>query len=337
MDGSAADTDASVGERVASFVRRRGATLVAPDPVNRAMIRHWCAALGDCNPAYLDEDYARDCLGGEGVVPPAMMQVWTMPGFDVPPPESDAVTELYEYLDALGFTSIVATNSEQDYLAPVRYGDVIRSTKTITSISSVKTTALGRGVFVTTNVEFVKQTAEVVGRQLHRVLKFEPKPKAENEAADAAGSEREVRPAGAASQRPRPNVTPDTAFFFEAAKKRTLVVQKCLICGAIQHPPTAACSACGSLELGAQELLGRGTLFSFTVVHSPVVPPFVAPYVVVLVELEEGVRIVSELVGTLPVDVRIGLPLQVEFLDVDPDLTLPVFRVCEPPGHEASR
>ena len=320
-------TDATLQEQLAGFVGRKGATLVAPDPVNAAMIRHWCVALGDTNPVYTDPAAAAASVHGGIIAPPAMLQAWTMPGYRAAPPGPDAITELYALLDANGYSSIVATDSEQEYLRPLRLGDVIAATKTIVSISGEKKTGLGHGFFVTSMVDIVDAQGELVGRQLHRVLKF--KPPVKTVAAAGAGAV----PATPAARRPRPNVTQDTAFFFEGARRRELLIQECRACGALQHPPTAACARCGSYELGARAASGRATLFSYTVVHAPVVAPFKPGYIVALVELEEGTRLVSELVDIPRDEVRIGMPLQVDFVAVDADLTLPVFRRAPDADH----
>lgn len=284
-----------------AFIGLSGTPQHGRDTVNAAMIRHWCAAMGDTNPAYTGED---------PVAPPAMLQAWTMPEPGSPVDANDVVAELYDLLDSHGFTGIVATNSEQDYLLPVRINDRITSTKTITAISGAKDTALGRGHFITSTVEFVNQNGEAVGKQLHRVLKYRPP----------------VKVPSPLVARPRPNVTHDTVFFFEGAAQRKLLIQGCKSCGELHHPPTAACRDCGSLDLAPVEMSGRGKLFTFTVVHAPVTPPFVAPYPVILVELEEGPRVVSELHGVDLEDIRIGMDLEVDFLDLPPDFGLPIFR-----------
>ncbi|QHE84838.1 MaoC family dehydratase [Hydrogenophaga sp. BPS33] len=154
----------SLAEQLTGFVGRQGAAMVSPDPVNPAMIRHWCAALGDENPTYAET----------GTAPAAMLQVWTMPGWKPVSPGPDAVADLYACLDARGYTSIVATDSEQDYLRPLRHGETVTATKTIVSISDEKTTGLGRGFFITSHIDVVDARGDLVGRQLHRVLKFKP-------------------------------------------------------------------------------------------------------------------------------------------------------------------
>ena len=76
------------------------------------------------------------------------------------------------------------------------------------------------------------------------------------------------------------------------------------------------------------ESSGRGTIHSFVVAHHPPLPPFEYPHVVVLVELEEGTRLVSRLVGTAPDDVRIGMPVAVEIEKIDDEFAIHRFRVA---------
>ena len=126
--------------------------------------------------------------------------------------------------------------------------------------------------------------------------------------------------------RPRPVMTRDTSFFWEGAQKRHLLIQRCGACHTVRHPPTAACAECGKLEWDMIESSGVGEVYSYTVVHSPVVEPFQSPYVVALVALEEGVRLISEVIGSPPESLHIGMPVLLDWLECDEDLTLPVFR-----------
>ncbi|SCW33891.1 Uncharacterized OB-fold protein, contains Zn-ribbon domain [Sphingobium faniae] len=303
-----------LADQLEAFIGRSGHEKVAKDAVNPAMIRHWCVVLEDHNPAYLDDASARAAGQGGIVAPSAMMQAWTMPDYgDESAP--DAINELYALLDAQGYSAIVATNSEQDYFVPIRVGDTLRSVKTIEAISGEKKTGLGQGFFITSIIRFTNQDGVEVGRQLHRVLKFKPPVK---EAAEP------VVP------RPQPNLTQDIAFFFDMARQHKLAIQGCDACNHLQHPPTTACYMCGSLDLSPREMSGRGTLFTYTIVHAPVVAPFKPPYPVILVELEEGPRVVSELHGTGLADIRIGMPLEVDFLHCPDDLVLPIFRERKP-------
>lgn len=300
--------ETSITKKLAEFVGQQGMTMVSPDPVNAAMIRQWCEALGDTNPVYADK----------GIAPAAMLQVWTMPGWVPKATGPDAVAELYAYLDSQGYSSIVATNSEQDYFRPLKLGETIKATKTIASISDEKKTALGDGFFITTEIDIVDERGESVGRQLHRVLKF--KPPAKDRSTNAPASEQ------SGARRPRPNVTRDTAFYFEGASRHELLIQRCHDCQWLQHPPWPSCPKCGSFNLGHARMSGRGEVYSYTVVHAPVVPPFKPPYNVVLVRLEEGVNIISELRDVAREDIHIGMKVEVDFVDVDAGMVLPVFR-----------
>jgi uncharacterized OB-fold protein len=86
------------------------------------------------------------------------------------------------------------------------------------------------------------------------------------------------------------------------------------------------CPSCRSLAADALKASGRGIVYSYCKPHEPRLPGFDPGYVVALVELEEGPRLVTNLIGIDAVEVRIGLPVAVEFVAVDPDLTLPLFR-----------
>jgi uncharacterized OB-fold protein len=85
------------------------------------------------------------------------------------------------------------------------------------------------------------------------------------------------------------------------------------------------CPKCSSYEWDAVEASGRGTVYSYVVNHHPQVPAFDYPLPVGLIELEEGTRLVANLVGVEPGDVHVGMPVEVEWIEPDPDLTLPAF------------
>lgn len=128
--------------------------------------------------------------------------------------------------------------------------------------------------------------------------------------------------------RPLPEVTALTAPFWEAARERRLVVQRCSDCGAYRFPPERGCYACASRAYVWVPVSGRATLYSWTVAYPPLLPYFAAraPWPVAVVELAEGPRLVTNLVG-VPVEAyRVGLPLVVDFEDVAEDVTLVVFR-----------
>ncbi len=311
-------------DRLQAFVGKpAGAPQVAPDTVNSSMIRHWAEALGDTNPIYTDEHFAKWSVHGGIVAPPTMLQVWTMRGLRPPaPPGENAQSALMAILDEAGFTSIVATNCEQTYERYLKPGDVLTMTSVIESVSVEKKTGLGTGHFFTTLTTYCDQTGECVGRMMQRYLKFRPP-----DAKPAAGAVPK-KPA----RRPRPAISPDTAFFWEGAARGELLIQRCTACGTLRHPPRPMCGECGSLDWNTLKASGRGTVYSFVVYHHPPVPAFDIPYVVALIELEEGTRLVSNVVG-IPTDaVRIGMPVEVSFETVDDDLILPMFRPVTTPG-----
>jgi uncharacterized OB-fold protein len=127
------------------------------------------------------------------------------------------------------------------------------------------------------------------------------------------------------SSRLVPSMTQDTQFFWDGVKAHRLLIQRCDGCGILRHPPRPMCPHCHSLEWGTTEASGRGTVFSFVIPHHPPLPWFPDPYVVALVELEEGARLVTNLVGVAPADVSIGMAVRVRFEAFDDGLVLPLF------------
>ena len=127
--------------------------------------------------------------------------------------------------------------------------------------------------------------------------------------------------------KPIPAITPEMRPFFEGAKRHELRVQRCSACGTHRFPARAICSACLSTDVEWVPVSGRGEVFSFNVMHQVYHPGFAAevPYAVVIVQLAEGAKMVSNLVGVQPHDIRIGMPVQVVFEDVSDEVTLPKF------------
>ncbi|MET8503832.1 bifunctional MaoC family dehydratase N-terminal/OB-fold nucleic acid binding domain-containing protein [Streptomyces sp. NPDC004787] len=275
------------------------------DPVNEPMIRHWCEAMGDAHPAY---------RGPDAVAPPTMLQAWTMGGLSGHPDRSGAYEELSALLDGAGYTSIVATDCEQEYLRPLRPGDTITFDAVIESVSPRKTTKLGTGHFVTTRMD-VRADGELAGTHRFRVLKYAPA---------ARRSEEEPK-----ARRPRPVVNRDNAGFWAGVAEHRLLVQRCADCATLRFPWLPGCNACGSRAWDTVEASGSGTVYSYVVMHHPPFPAFDPPYAVGLVELAEGVRVISNVVGVPYDKVRVGMPVRLEFLRVDEDLELPVFRAEE--------
>jgi uncharacterized OB-fold protein len=132
------------------------------------------------------------------------------------------------------------------------------------------------------------------------------------------------------TQRPSPILTGDNHEFWEAADAGRLVAQRCAGCGRLRHPPRPMCPHCHSLEYQVIELAGTGTVYSYSILHYPQIPVFTYPVVAVIVELDEGVRIVSNLEDVSPEDVRIGMRVTVRFVPTRDGVAVPVFAPLEP-------
>ena len=128
--------------------------------------------------------------------------------------------------------------------------------------------------------------------------------------------------------KPLPVADVETRPFWEACQSGKLTLQKCTECGHIRFPPTTYCSKCRSARHQWIESSGNGRVFSWIVVRHPVPRDVYAkdvPYVVALIELEEGVRIPSNIIGCTPEEVTANMPVSVVFRAVTPDITLPLF------------
>ena len=133
--------------------------------------------------------------------------------------------------------------------------------------------------------------------------------------------------------RPKPIPLPDetTLPFWEAAKRRQLVIQRCTTCGYYNHPPRTVCDACLSQELRFESISGRGRIFTFTVMHQRDVPGFEseAPFINIVVELVEQPMLL--MVSNLPISAReqvlVGAQVEVEFEDRGNGVIVPQFRI----------
>jgi acyl dehydratase len=173
--------------RLQAFVgQSAGPPSEGPDAVNQAMIRHWVEAMGDENPVYTDDEAAR-ANGFPGVIaPPTMLQSWIMRGYKATAALAEdrgagrrsegasPADELMVVLDEGGFTSVVATNCEQEYHRPLVLGDRLSVSSSIESVSPQKQTGLGTGHFVTTLLTFTDQSGATVADMRFRILKFRP-------------------------------------------------------------------------------------------------------------------------------------------------------------------
>jgi hypothetical protein len=299
-----ADRIAAAGESARRFGR---------DPVNQPMVNNWVEAIGDQNPVYVDEAAAAASVHGGLVAPPAMAQVWTMGGLNGTRDPQEPLYATMAVLDEAGYTSVVATDSEQSYLRYLRAGEQVSLTSRLESVVGPKKTALGEGYFVTTK-NIWRVGDEPVATMVWRVLKFKPAEKAH------AASDEDV----AAVLRPMMNR--DSEFFWEGTRKGELRIQKCGACGELRHPPGPMCPACGATQPDYVVARGTGTVYSYVVHRHPPVPGKELPILLALVELDEGVRMVGELLGVGDAEVEIGMPVEVSLVRVDDELTLPAWR-----------
>jgi uncharacterized protein len=268
------------------------AARLARDPVNQPMINNWTEALGDEHPSYF-----------QGIAPPAMIQVWTMAGLHGERAADDPLGSMMTVLDGAGYTSVVATNCEQTYHRYLSVGEQVAVTTRLGEVVGPKQTALGEGWFVTTlNSWYVGD--ELVAEMLFRVLKFRPT-------------------AAAPADVIRPVISYDTAFFWEGTAAGELRIQLCPNCDRLRHPPGPMCPSCGGDKLEYVVASGRGTVYSYVVHHAPHVPGKTLPFVVALVELDEGVRMIAELIDVEPASVSIGMPVRLALTKIDDELTLP--------------
>jgi hypothetical protein len=316
------DAGAAIREAAARIAAGESGSRSAPDPVNLPMIRHWAEAMGDTNPVYLDAEFAGASVHGGLVAPPAMVQVWTMRGLRPAPGDGesgDPLGSMLAVLDEAGFTSIVATNSEQEYFRYLRHGEHLTVRTSLEDVTGPKRTALGEGWFVTTRNTWYSGT-EPVASMRFRVLRFRPSaPKA---------------PVGEIL---RPAISRDTEFFWAGTARHELRIQRCGECGALRHPPGPVCPGCGAAKPDYVVAAGTGEVYSYVVHHHPPVPGRQVPFVIALVQLPEGVRMVGELLGAGPGQVRIGLPVRAEFVRIDDELTLPAWREDVPRAPVAPR
>jgi hypothetical protein len=130
---------------------------------------------------------------------------------------------------------------------------------------------------------------------------------------------------------PVPRLDEESKGFWEACRRHELYVQRCGACGAMRFYPRALCPSCLSDQTQWVRCSGRGTVYTFTVTHQNLAPGFRErlPYVMAYVELEEGVRLLTHIVGCAPDAVRIGLPVEVVFEDLTPEVAVPVFRPAD--------
>ena len=270
------------------------------DPINQPMINNWIEAIGETDPRFT-----------AGEAPPAMAQVWTMDGLDPTLRANAPLHRTMQVFDEAGFTSVLGTNCDQTYARPVRVGEEVTLTARLESVVGPKQTGVGEGYFVTTQNTW-RVGGEVVATMMFRVLKYKPRPKVVGPDETAVDRTKLVRP-----QRNR-----DAQFFWDGTAAGELRIQKCNACGELRHPPGPMCPRCHAADRGYVVASGRGRVFSFLVHHAPQLPGKELPATLALIEVEEGVRMVGEILRPTDGGITIGDPVQVVFERIDDDLTL---------------
>ncbi len=129
-------------------------------------------------------------------------------------------------------------------------------------------------------------------------------------------------------EKPLPVPTVETKPFWEYCRKHELRMQKCTQCGYIRYPVSVLCPKCHSMEAEWVRLSGRGKVFSFVVVRYVYNKAFAndVPYALASIELEEGPRMMSNIIGCKLEDIRVDMPVQVYFEDVTDEFALPMFK-----------
>ena len=124
-----------------------------------------------------------------------------------------------------------------------------------------------------------------------------------------------------------PVPTPETAHFWEGARQGELRLQRCDACGEAFFPPRPFCPECGSREVRVERASGRARLYPYVINHLPA-PGFEAPYAIAVVELEEGPRMMSNILDCpqTPEALVLDMPLQVTFERLSDEISLPQFR-----------
>lgn len=122
-----------------------------------------------------------------------------------------------------------------------------------------------------------------------------------------------------------PMPTPDNQFFWDAAEQEILMGQRCAGCKIYLHPPRPMCPKCHSLEQEYVPLSGKGTVYSWVMPQHPKVPVFDYPLVTALIDLDEGIRFLSNIVGCEPADVSVGMRVTVAFEVTAGGKKIPVF------------
>jgi uncharacterized OB-fold protein len=124
----------------------------------------------------------------------------------------------------------------------------------------------------------------------------------------------------------KPPLGHDNAWWWEQAGEGKLTIQRCVSCQTLRHPPRPMCSECRSMKWDYIESTGRGTVNSFTVLHHTQFPGYDYPLTIILVDLDEGTRLTSQLVECDRGDVSFGMAVEMLIQEDEDGFKIPVFR-----------
>ncbi|MBT39928.1 MAG: hypothetical protein GY772_19110 [bacterium] len=130
----------------------------------------------------------------------------------------------------------------------------------------------------------------------------------------------------ATALRAAPWVTRDSEFFWEAARREELVAERCADCGILRSPPRPMCPHCNSVARETQVLSGRGSIYTWVIPRYPVVPGFEGTHIVAVIDLEEGIRLVSNICEIAYEDITADMPVEVFFEPMQDGYKIPLFR-----------
>ena len=227
-------------------------------------------------------------------------------------PDDDPLGQILELFDEAGYVGVVATNCEQTYHRYLRPGEDVSVAAELTDVVGPKQTALGEGFFITPEDHLARSGDEDVAEMIWRILKFRPERRTQlgtrrRPVPDDLDADSMMRPASSQGHQ---------VLLGRRQRARTAHPEACA---------TAACSIrrcprCGPTKESWRRPIivvasGKGTVFSFVVHHAPKVPGRTLPFVIALVELEEGVRMLGELRNVDPATVEIGMPVRATYID----------------------
>jgi len=311
-------------DKIQAFVgRENGPPKKGHDAINEPMIRQWAEIMGDEVSVYTDKEAAQNSSKGGIIAPPSMLQAWSMEGYPMAgEPAIDVQRSLHNVFDENGFTGVLGTNTSTEFYRDLKPGDEVTFHTIIDSISEQKSTARGIGYFIETVTKFSDQNGEDVGRQVFRVLKFIPA----DAPAEASAPEDDSPAVPTRIISPRGH---DNGWWWKAVDEGKVLIQRCKSCKTLRHPPRPMCGECQSVEWDSIESTLDGEIYSFTTLHYPKIPGYDYPLCCAVISLEEGTRIVANVVGIDHEKVKIGMKVKGKVEQVDEKTMLPQFYPVE--------